>query len=490
MRFTTAVTWEKRPASDLVVVPFWETDKGAEIAVRGLPGELAKSCATPIDLKDFTGAEGSVFFVYQEAGANRRIALLGLGKKAAMTAEIIRRCYAALVLACRQKNITSLTMSVPLHDVLEAVCEGLLLANYEFLALKRQSLHPSTQGLLTSVCFVGLQARELSFIKDYQQIARAVYWVRDLVNGNAEDVTPQVLAQHAKQLARNLPHTKCTLLSKRQLQKLGFGLLLAVNQGSPRDPAFMVLEYHGNRKSHDHTVLVGKGITYDTGGVNLKITGDMEEMKCDMAGGATVLGTIYAVASLGLKVNVTAVVPSTENCIDGRSYKQGDVFVGYSGMSVEVGNTDAEGRLILADALSYAVKNLKPTRIIDVATLTGGVIIALGKEVSGLMSTDDELARALTKAGEQTYERVWRLPLVEEYRKKLKSDVADIRSIGGRPGSAILAALFLREFIEKVPWAHLDIAGTAFTQEPHGYTPKYATGYGVRLLTQFIKGLE
>jgi Leucyl aminopeptidase len=215
----------------------------------------------------------------------------------------------------------------------------------------------------------------------------------------------------------------------------------------------------------------------------------METMKDDMSGGAAALGVIHAISTLGLPINVTAVVPSTENSIGSKSYKPGDVYKSYSGKTVEVLDTDAEGRLVLADALAYAVKNLKPTRIVDLATLTGSIIIALGEEASGLMSNNDALADLIVRAGSSTGERVWRMPLYEDYKDQLKSDIADIKNIGGRSAGSITAAMFLQEFVGKCPWAHLDIAGTAFLSEAKRYTPKHATGVGVRLLVSLLESL-
>lgn len=267
------------------------------------------------------------------------------------------------------------------------------------------------------------------------------------------------------------------------------GLLLAVNRGSDKDPVFIISEYRGAPKSKDHTVLVGKGITFDTGGLNLKPTGGIETMRCDMAGAATVLGILKAVSDLKIKVNLTVVVPATENGIDAKSFKPGDVYQSLLGKTVEVGNTDAEGRLILADALTYAVRHLKPSRIIDFATLTGAMEIALGSEVTGFMSNDDALSDSLVRAGSETFERLWRLPLYEEYKEQLKSDVADIKSIGGRSAGSITAAMFLKEFVDEVPWAHLDIASTAFLSAEKRYHPKNGTGIGLRLMIEYFENL-
>lgn len=272
-----------------------------------------------------------------------------------------------------------------------------------------------------------------------------------------------------------------------EIEKMG--LLMAVSRGSAVDPAFIILSHTGAPKSKEHTVLVGKGVTYDTGGLNLKPPSSMETMREDMSGAAAVLATVATAAALKLKCNVTAVVPTTENAIGASSYKMGDVYTAYNGTTVEIGNTDAEGRLILADALAYAEKKLKPTRMIDLATLTGSVVIALGDEFAGLFTKDDKLAKTLQQAGKKSQELLWRMPLPKSYFKKLKSNVADLRNIGSRAGGSIQAALFLEHFVKKTAWAHLDIAGVAFQTSESGYWPKNGVGFGVRLLINFLSSL-
>lgn len=352
---------------------------------------------------------------------------------------------------------------------------------------KAHALKKGGAQLLEEVTFAEATKDAEKIIKESLTLSEAVYFARDLVNGNADMVTPQHLAAVAHGIAKGSKKVKTTVLTKKEIEKEKMGLLLAVNQGSHRDPAFIIVSYKGNPSSKDHTVLIGKGITYDTGGLNLKPTGSMETMRCDMGGAAAVLGTLKAIADLELKVNVTAVVPSTENSISATSYKPGDVYTSHSGKTVEIGNTDAEGRLVLADALSYTTKKLKPTRIIDFATLTGAMVITLGEVATGMMSNDDKLAESIACAGNATYERAWRLPLFEEYKKQLKSDVADIKNIGGKEAGSITAALFLQEFVGETPWAHLDIAGTAFLSQERFYNPKLATGVGVRLAVELLR---
>ena len=254
-------------------------------------------------------------------------------------------------------------------------------------------------------------------------------------------------------------------------------MLLAVGRGSAVDPALIILRYNGNPSSHDWTSLIGKGITYDTGGLNIKPTGSMETMKRDMAGSATVLGVLRAAAELKLPLNLTVTIAATENAVDGKSYKPGDVYTAYNGMTVEIGNTDAEGRLTLADALSYTAKKINPERMITIATLTGAIIVTLGEETTGLMSNDDELALEVMQAGYQCYERAWQLPIFKEYKEQLKSDFADIKNTGGRGAGSITSACFLEEFVEGKKWAHLDIAGTSYLTKARRYHPKKCNRY-------------
>jgi leucyl aminopeptidase len=262
--------------------------------------------------------------------------------------------------------------------------------------------------------------------------------------------------------------------------------LLGVAKGSAEPARFIVLEYRGGAKEHPPVALVGKGLTFDSGGISIKPAEKMEEMKSDMAGGAAVMGAIMAAADLRLPVNIVGLIPATENLPGGRAYKPGDILKSLSGKTIEIISTDAEGRLILADALTYA-ERFKPVAIIDLATLTGACVIALGDLAIGMLGTDKELKNKLRDAAEKTGERVWELPLWEDYHELIKSDVADFKNTGGRPGGAITAAAFLSKFIGKSPWVHLDIAGPAWLTKDRSYIPKGATGIGVRLLVQFLK---
>lgn len=449
----------KRPPADVLVVPYHQVKWGEE-----------KLLQDEIRLAQFKGAPGETLFLISSKIPEKRILIIGAkgGKEGA-------RAYGAkLALICREKKLEYINFILPKKYGKEAV-EGFLSLAYTFDLYKTEK----PKGIKKGCCITD----EKVDIMHLHALFKGVYLARDLINGNADDVTAEKLVKAAKEIGKT-PHVRVTCHDKKWLEKEGFGLLLAVNRGSIHDPALILGEWKGDPKNKKHTVIVGKGVTYDTGGLNLKT--DMLTMKADMSGAALCLGLLQAAAETKLKANFTIVIPVVENGIDARSYKPGDVYRSYSGKTVEIGNTDAEGRLILADALSYAVKHLKPTQIIDFATLTGAMVVALGHEIAGFFSTDEKLKKALIEAGEQVEEKVWPLPLMEEYKKKLKSDIADLVNVAGRDAGAIKAALFLQEFVEDIPWAHVDIAGVAFRPEIGATTPKHGIGFGVRLMMEFL----
>jgi leucyl aminopeptidase len=492
MKFSSAPNLDKRTATDLLILPYWKGKLRAEQACEF--GKIGKSVTSPIESKDFKGKEGELLILYVSGQKEKRIALLGLGDQEKITTEILRRAYSSVAKACISKGFAEVNLlkpeisSLSYEQLVTGVIEGLLLANYVFDKLKNESLKEKPTTLMRQAHLIGFSKNEHEFAQKLTKICEGTYLARDLINGNADDVTPQYLAQVAQSFSKKFPHVKTTVFDKKRIEKEKMGLLLAVNSGSARDPVFVIINYKGDPKSKSHTIIVGKGITYDTGGLNIKTSG-METMKCDMGGAAAGLGIILAAANIGLKANFSVVFAATENCIGSKSYKVGDVYKSYAGKTVEIGNTDAEGRLILADTLAYVKDHLKPTCIIDFATLTGAIEIALGSEATGLFSNNDALADALIRSGSETFERLWRLPLYEEYKERLKSDIADLKNIGGRPAGAIVAAAFLREFVGDIPWAHCDIAATAFLPEIKRYQPKYATGVGVRLIINFLEHL-
>lgn len=489
--FSCLARVDKRAAADAVVLPFWEK-KGVQAATSITP--FTPLLKPAFEAKDFKGKEGELLWLYPQEGKEKRCVLLGLGKEEKLDVDSLRRAYAALVKSCRQKKIESLNLLLPnivelrrigVDECLKGVCEGILLANYLW-RLKEDD----EERLLQKVVLIGVHEEKRSVIQEAQEIAEGVYLVRDLVNGNADVVTPDYLAQSAHAISKKFPVIKTTVWDKARLEKEKLGLILAVGRGSVNEPRLIMMKYEGHPRSKDHTVLIGKGVTFDTGGLNLKPTGGIETMRDDMAGGAAVMGAVAVAAALKLKVNVTAVVPSVENAIDAKSFKPGDVYKSYLGKTVEVNNTDAEGRLILADAIAFSIKNLRPTRLIDLATLTGSVVVALGNGFAGLFANDDALVKSLQEASEKSHELLWRLPLYSPYKELLSSDIADIKNSGGRAGGPILAALFLEAFTTTIPWAHLDIAGPAFASKEEHYRPKNGVGFGVRLLVEFLKNLS
>ena len=488
MKFRLSADLEKREKADLLVLPVWEGLKEAAEF-----GSLKKKLALLLESGDFKGKQGETAAVYWEGEKEPRALLLGLGKTGLLTAESLRRSFAAAVGWAQRKKIKRAHFLFPKTKLereaaVRGFFEGIFLSNYAFSELKSASLKDDPVVLLEWAGLIGLGKQDEPLLETLQIIGEGVFFARDLVNGNADDVTPKMLVDTAKKLAAASKKLKVTLFDKKRLEEEKMGLILAVNRGSDHDPYLIQLAYQGNPGSKDHVVLVGKGITYDTGGLSLKPTDGMLTMKCDMSGAAAVLGAVQVAEALGLKINVTAVAPVTENCIDGRAFKPGDVYRAYNGKTVEIKNTDGEGRLILADAMSYAVQHLKPTCIVDIATLTGSIVVALGEEMSGLFSEDESLAKQLLKAAQETSETLWRMPLNADYGESLKSDIADlVNTTPGRDGGAIKAALFLKEFVQETPWAHIDAAGPCFLTKPKDYNPTKATGYGVRLFVEFLQ---
>lgn len=424
----------------------------------------------------------------------KRIMLVGMGRKKDVTLDKIRQAAGTTASTIRGMGINeiasvmdSIDISLPVSEWYQAYIEGVLLALYKYQRYKyvppeeQQELKALTLLLFNKEASV--PAREA--IKQGQIIADAVYFTRDLINTPAQDKTPTVLAGVAKKLATEL-RIQCKVLSRPELKKLGMGGLLGVAQGSVQPPKFIILEYNARAKNQDTIILVGKGITFDSGGICLKQAKDMDLMKTDMSGGAVVMGAIKAISKMKLPQRIVGLIPCTENMPSGSAIKPGDIIRFYSGKTAEVANTDAEGRLILADALAFAEK-YQPSAVIDLATLTGSCVVALGTVATGMMGNNEELKKRVKSAGEKSWERVWELPLWEEYQEQIKSDIADMKNIGGPYAGAITAACFLSKFTEKYPWVHLDIAGTSWCEKNNAYTQKGASGVGVRLLVQLVR---
>jgi len=484
--------FSSRKGADLLALPFWQ-EKGVALPAfaESLPQALY---AQALELGDFCGKAQETLLLYGDQSGSKsepRLMLFGLGERKSCRPETVRRAVGALVKGCRHRKLRHINLLVPTipdDDAIEALVEGLFLSNFAFHELmtateqSERDLPLDEVTLLDAPSFLEKRAESLRLLFNEVDLAR------NLVSRNADEVTPPHLAQLVREsISINPGKLSATLIEGAEVEKAKLGLLAAVGRGAVHGPILAILEYTGCPSSIEKTVIVGKGVTFDTGGLNLKPGAGMETMKCDMAGAAAALATVRAAAALRLPVNVTAVIPSAENAIGSASYKPGDVYHSHAGFSVEIADTDAEGRLILADAISYAQEHLKPTRIIDLATLTGGVVVALGEDIAGYFANDDALAEELMKSSKITHEQIWRLPLVEEYMAKLKSTLADIKNSGGRAASPILGAMFLKQFVKKgLPWAHLDIAGTAYYSEPKRYHPALATGFGVRLLVDYL----
>jgi leucyl aminopeptidase len=354
-------------------------------------------------------------------------------------------------------------------------------AAYVYRHTKPSAPKPGTLKKLTLVSGADEAAAIKTGLAQGQAVANGVTLARELGNLPGNFCTPTFLASEAKRLAKEFKHIKAEVLDRPALEKLGMGSFLSVTNGSAQPPKFIILRYNGAADSQAPVVLVGKGITFDSGGISIKPAGGMDEMKYDMGGAASVFGTFRAVADLKPKVNLIGLVPTCENMPSGTATKPGDVVTSMSGQTIEVLNTDAEGRLILCDALTYA-ERFKPAAVIDIATLTGACVVALGNVHSGLFSADDALADALLTAGQQTQDTAWRMPIDDEYGESLKSNFADMGNVGGREGGAITAAVFLSKFTKAYRWAHLDIAGSAWKSG----SAKGGTGRPVGLLTRFI----
>jgi len=420
-----------------------------------------------------------------------RVAVVGLGNKKELTTDKVRGAVAEACRYLRGKGITSVasgTMGAGVNDIkteeaAQAMTEGALLGLYTFrrhITKKEDNL-----GEIKEFIINGKEKRALEkAIEKGKILAEAANRARDMVNEPANFMTPKDMAEAARQLAKEY-RLKVEIFDREKMKELGMGGLLGVAQGSQQPPRFIVLSYQGSDSKGTDIALVGKGITFDSGGIDIKPSEGMEEMKGDMAGGASVMATLMALARLKPRINVTALVPATENLPSGTAMKPGDIITAMNGKTIEVLNTDAEGRLILADALSYA-KKIGAKTIIDVATLTGACHVALGSICSGTFTNEQALADKVIAAGKETGELMWQLPMYEEYKEQLKSDVADIKNIGNRWGGAITGAKFLEEFVDKTPWVHLDIAGTYFTDKEKGYITKGGTGIPVRTLVNLV----
>ena len=450
--------------------------------------ELSNSINEKIDLDNFTGKEGKMLSCYGDKAIQRWL-VVGFGDKKKFTTDKLRAIAANITSYANKNNLTSISLDAKSLDLsksenLQALCEGLVLGSYEFLTYKSKV---EKENSLKKAFIVG--DVDSKIIDKGFAIGESVSFARDLGNHPPNIQTPADLANSAVKIAKK-GDMKSTVYDFSQFKEMGLGSFYGVAVGSKETPAKMIIvEYNGGKKSDKPFALVGKGLTFDSGGISLKPGGGMDEMKFDMCGSAVVLGVMKAVAELKPKINIIFAVGATENMPDGMAQRPGDIVTAYNGKTIEILNTDAEGRLVLADVLSYVVDKYKPCGMLDFATLTGAVLIALGDKASGLMTNNQKLLKEVFKASDKTGEKVWELPLWDEYSKDIKSKIADIKNLGnGRLAGTITAGAFLKEFVGDTPWVHFDIAGTAWGPKEPAYQPASgATGVAVRLVYNLLE---
>ncbi|MBI4552849.1 MAG: leucyl aminopeptidase [Candidatus Latescibacteria bacterium] len=482
-------------AADAVIVGLFEGERLPDGRATAMENALKGLLSDVLDIGDFKGKKGDTLLLYPRGAAPpKRVLLVGLGPRERFTLDIARQAAGKAGRALLDLGVTRLMTTV--HGLgitglspdacAQATVEGTLLGTYRFSEFKTDNGQNGKRlDRLTVVYSHRGRARAIQAgVETGRIVADSTLLARDLSNAPGNALTPRGLADAASKMAKRA-HLACQVFGKKEIEKIGMGALLAVNRGSEEPPRFIVLE-HGQPSGKQGTIVfVGKGITFDSGGISIKPGDRMEEMKHDMSGAAAVVGAMQAIGALNLPAHVVGLIPATENLPDGRAYKPGDIIPTLAGKTIEVINTDAEGRVVLADALAYAAR-YKPAAVIDLATLTGACVVALGHHATGIMGNDEVVMARVQRAGNATGERVWPLPLWDEYHEQIKSEVADVKNTGGRPGGAITGAAFLQKFVD-YPWVHLDIAGTAYTDREQPYCPKGATGAGVRLLVQFAK---
>ncbi len=458
-----------------------------------LPTALEPMVADAVKRARFQGrADESITILAEEP---RKLTIAGLGKRDELSFRSVRAALYSIGKLAHKQRDGKIAIAFPyLLPGLDATATARLLAGaiaeidykYDnFMTKKKDDKRPVIEATLIPPAGVDKRAARAAQA-EAAAIADGIRTVRDLGNAPPNVLTPTRLAERAQEVAKAIG-IKCTVYGRKEIERMKMGGLLAVNRGSAEEPRFIVMEY-SPRGAKTHVALVGKGITFDSGGISIKPAEKMEEMKFDMCGAAAVIGTLEAAAKLAIPVKITGIIPSTDNLPSGSAYKPGEIITMMNGKTVEIVNTDAEGRMILGDALHYASK-LEPDHLIDFATLTGACVVALGSEAAGLFANDDELAQKLIESGERAGERLWRMPAWDEYKDLIRSEWADMKNSGGRWGGASTAAVFLKEFVDCPSWAHLDIAGTAYMDETPRET-KGATGAGVRVTIEFLESLS
>jgi leucyl aminopeptidase len=472
-----------------LLVNYVFTDEVSSLSISEITPDFDPIIREITESNEFRAKDGTISIVHNNVGSGiKRALLLGMGDKKNLDPEKTRNLTGKVVNKAKELGISEFVL-IPFKNMdkehLSAMVEGIKLSDYSFNNYKRDEDRNDLNQV--RILIRNDMKNSQKIIQHSVVVSDAVIFTRDISNLPPNDCSPKDLATLSKKLSEN-QKVKVRVIEKEEMKSYGFEGILAVGEGSASSPKLIVLEYSGSTKNRP-IVIVGKAVTFDTGGISIKPSEKMEEMKFDKCGGCNVLGIMKAVSDLGLDTNVIGIIPAVENMPSGTSYRPGDIIKMYNRKTVEVLNTDAEGRIILGDALSFAVKTFAPKTIIDMATLTGAAIIALGTNVAALVGNDDDLVTKILEYSNQTGEKIWQLPLFEEYKEQLKSSNADMKNIGGRSAGAITAAAFLSNFVEDTPWVHLDIAGTAWTQEgtkEKSYNPKGATGFGIRTIVKYI----
>ena len=448
-------------------------------------GAIARAFAAA----EFKGGKGKTCTILAPGMGLSRVVAVGLGKPAEQTACVLNDAGGHAAAALSRESTAAVATGVLAAAQAAEVAFGAALRTYRFDKYRTKEKPEDKPKLAKFSVLTGDPPRAKAAWESLQSVAKGVFLTRDLVSEPPNILHPAEMADRCRKLGEL--GLKVDVFGPKEMTKLGFGALLGVAQGSVNEPRMVVMQWHGasgiGRRSRNKPVaFIGKGVTFDTGGISIKPAGGMEDMKWDMAGAGTVIGLMAALAGRKAKVDAIGLVGLVENMPSGAAQRPGDVVTSYSGQTIEVINTDAEGRLVLADVIWYAQQKYDPKFIVDLATLTGAIIIGLGHEYAGLFSNDDALSQKLTAAGQTTGERVWRMPLDEAYDKQLRSEIADMKNVGGRPGGSITAAQFIQRFVNGKPWAHLDIAGMAWSTKDSAVAPKGATSFGVRLLDRLI----
>lgn len=483
-------------ATPLLVLFAIEGEGAAGEPLAAVDSQLDGQIARIASRGDFKGKDGQTLLIYPREGQTpfERLLLVGLGKREKVDAERLRRAGGTAIKQANRLEVDRFSAGLPAIEAIptqaaaRALAEGIELGSYLFDDYKSKE-GDEEPGARTSRAELlepdeGRAGESEEGLRIGGALGRGECFARTLGNLPGNVATPSFLADRARELGSRFGF-QVTVLGPAEMNAEGLRTILAVAQGSTEEPRLMILEYRGGPADQAPLAIVGKGLTFDAGGISIKPAAGMEDMKFDMCGGAATLGAMHAIGELRPAVNVVAVVPASENLLSGAAMKPGDIIRSHAGKTIEVVNTDAEGRLILADALSY-VQRFRPAAILDAATLTGSCVIALGHHASAALGNDEGLLHEVRQAGERVGERVWPLPMFDEYREQIKSDYADIKNSGGRPGGAITAAWFLREFVGDTPWVHLDVAGTAYGDGKLSYQTKGATGVPTRLFVEWV----